>query len=530
MASNSQVSLASETHIVTVVSETIPEPESSKTKNKNKKELNENSEPEQGDPFLVSDLGDDPSNPMNMSRLRRWYITVVTGLLVLNATFASSVPSGVLPALMEEFTFSQEVGALVVSLFVAGYVVGPLLWGPLSEEFGRKPIFVICFFVYTMFQIGMAFAQNTATLLVLRFIGGIFAACPLANSGAVISDIWDAKTRGKAMALFTAAPFAGPSLGPVVGGFIFVSGTSWRWVFWVLTMFSGFCLALIVFTVPETYKPILLVRLAQKKRKETGDDRYYAPFERIEKTLNQQIEAILGRPFKLLFQEPMMLAATLYMSFVYGCLYLLFEAYPIVFSEGHGFNAGISGLMFLPILAGGLFAVALSFFTFNPRYERQIIQYAPHPVPPERRLEMAMIAAPLFAIAFFWFGWTSYPSISFWAPMMSGAFMGFSILWIFLSLFNYIIDTYLAMAASALSASTVVRSLFGAGFPLFASQMFDRLNPRWASTLLGCLALLMTPIPFVFVKFGAKLRAKSKFSMTPAPQLPKVLSRPSSMA
>ncbi|KAK7468768.1 hypothetical protein VKT23_003269 [Stygiomarasmius scandens] len=511
MASVSQTSL-SETY--TVHHDPIVSSKKGPTE-KAGKEINENSEP-YVDPFLVSDLGDDPSNPLKWSNLRKWYMTMAAGLLALNASFASSAPSGVAPALMEEFSISREVATLTVSLFVAGYVIGPLLWGPLSEEYGRRPIFIICFFAYMMFQVGMGLAQNTATLLILRLLGGIFAAAPLANSGAVMSDIWDARTRGKALAVFTVAPFAGPALGPIVSGFIFVSGTTWRWLFWVLTIFAGACLALIVLTMPETYQPVLLARLAKKKRKETGDNRYYAPSERLTKTMSQRVEAILARPFKLLVLEPMMWASTAYMSFVYGCLYLLFEAYPIVFTEGHGFNAGISGLMFLPLLVGGCLAVVVYIFTFHRRYDREMARLAPHPVPPEFRLEMGLIAAPLFTISFFWFGWTSFPSISFWAPMLSGGMLGFSISWIFLSLFNYIIDTYLAMAASALSANTVVRSLFGAAFPLFATQMFEALGPRWASSLLGFVALAMTPIPFIFLKYGAKLRARSKFSMNPA--------------
>ena len=60
-------------------------------------------------------------------------------------------------------------------------------------------------------------------------------------------------------------------------------------------------------------------------------------------------------------------------------------------------------------------------------------QYKPYPVPPEHRMDIALIAAPIFAISFFWFGWTSYPSISFWAPMLSGLAMGFSVIFIFVS-------------------------------------------------------------------------------------------------
>ncbi|EIW63711.1 MFS general substrate transporter [Trametes versicolor FP-101664 SS1] len=457
---------------------------------------------------------DDPDNPKTWSRPYRWYVTMLSAVLVLNATFASSAPSGIVPQLMAKFSFGTEVATLTIALFVAGYCVGPLLWGPLSEQYGRKPVFLISFTAYTGFQVGCALSQNTASILIFRFLGGVFAAAPLANSGAVMSDVWDADTRGKAMALFALAPFAGPTIGPTVSGFMAVAGVSWRWVFWLLTMFAGTCLVLVIFTLPETYAPAILVKRAQRLRKETGDDRYWAPLERNTMTWAQRTKHVLGRPFIILFREPMLLVITLYMSFIYGVVYLLFEAYPIVFTRGHHFNAGISGLMFLPIFLGAVCAVITYLLIFNPRYHRAMADFAPHPVPPEYRMEVCMYAAPIYTISFFWFGWTSYPSVSYWAPLMAGFPMGFAIIWLFLGLFNYTIDAYLFVAASALSSMTVVRSLFGAGFPLFATQMYETLNPRWASTLLGCLALIMTPIPFVLRRYGHKLRRRSKYSPT----------------
>ena len=71
-------------------------------------------------------------------------------------------------------------------MFVVGYCVGPLVWGPLSEYVGRKPVFLGTFVVYTGMQVGCALAPNTAALLIFRFIGGTFAAAPLANSGYVL--------------------------------------------------------------------------------------------------------------------------------------------------------------------------------------------------------------------------------------------------------------------------------------------------------------------------------------------------------
>ncbi|KAM5544315.1 hypothetical protein V8D89_001975 [Ganoderma adspersum] len=463
----------------------------------------------------------DPDNPKTFSRPYRWLITMTAAILVMNATFASSAPSGMIVQLMEHFHLGREVATLTIALFVAGYCVGPLVWGPLSEQVGRKPVFIACFIVYTLFQVGNALSPNTAAMLVFRFLGGTFAAAPLANSGAVISDIWDADTRGKAMGAFTLAPLAGPTLGPIISGFMNVAGVSWRWIFWLQAIFAGSCLVAIIFIIPETYAPVILVKRAQRKRKETGDDRYWAPLEKQQMTVSERLKQVVAKPFIVLFTEPMLMAMTLYMGFVYGIVYLLFEAFPIVFTEGHHFNSGISGLMYIPYCCGGVSAVIIYLLYFNPRYSAAIKRYAPHPVPPEARMEICVWAAPIFGLAFFWFGWTSYPSIPFWAPMMAGYPMGLSTIFIFLGIFNYTIDAYLAVAASALSAITVVRSLFGAAFPLFATQMFEALNPRWASTLLGCLAILLMPIPVILQRYGHKIRARSKYAPS-RPMPPKV--------
>ncbi|OCH83826.1 hypothetical protein OBBRIDRAFT_815695 [Obba rivulosa] len=189
-------------------------------------------------------------------------------------------------------------------------------------------------------------------------------------------------------------------------------------------------------------------------------------------------------------------------------MYMLFEAFPVVFSGGHG----TVGLMYIPVVIGCMAGCVAYFLIFLPRYEAAVERHKPQLAPPELRLDMAMWVSPMFAIAFFWFGWTSYPSVSFWAPMSSGLALGFSCICLFLALVNYIIDVYLFVAASALAANTVIRSFSGAIFPLFATQMYEALDPRWASTLLGCFACAMLPIPFVLKRYGAALRAKSKFA------------------
>ncbi|WWC63519.1 uncharacterized protein I303_106122 [Kwoniella dejecticola CBS 10117] len=464
------------------------------------------------DPWAVKFEPGEKINPKNWGVTYRWGLTGIAGLLVLNSTFASSSPSGIVQDMEAYFGFSQEVATLTIALFVAGYCIGPILWGPLSESYGRRPIFILSFVVYTGMQVGCALSKNTASILIFRLLGGIFASAPLTNSGAMLADIWDGDHRGQAMSLFALAPFAGPSIGPIVAGAISVTGTNWRWVFWILTIFAGVCLAIIVVFVPETYAPKILATKAKKLRKDTQEERWYAPLERADHRWQARLYDILAKPFVILALEPMLLAVTMYMSFVYGVVYLLFEAYPFVFVYNHGFNALQNGLCFLGFFTGGVICVVLFMTIIEPRFQRYAKRVAPLPPAPEKRLELCVISGWSLVIAMFWFGWTSYSSIHWISPVIAGGLIGIGTLGMFVSLFNYIIDVYLWSAASALAGATIVRSLFGAAFPLFASQMYEKLGTQWASSLLGFLALVMAPIPIVLMIYGPKLRARSKFS------------------
>ncbi|KAH8930758.1 MFS general substrate transporter [Atractiella rhizophila] len=461
--------------------------------------------------FLVGWEGDDdPENPLNWSRPRRWAITMIGGLATLNVTFASSAPSSNTPSVMEYFGFSQEVAILLVSLFVAGYIGGPLIWGPGSELFGRRLCFLAAFIPYSLFALGAGLSKNTASILIFRFLGGVWGSCPLTVAGGLTADIWDAKTRGVALSVFALAPFAGPALGPTVGGFIEVTGTSWRWTHYTIAIFGGAVSLMLFVFLPETYTPLILARKAAKKRRETGDQRWWAPLDKKPKDIKHVLHNSFVRPFVLFSQEPMLAVITFYMSFIYGVVYLLFEAYPYIFVRVYGFSAGINGLTFLTISIGGTIANLADIFISGPRYRRKVEELAPKPVPPEQRLLPCIPAAAILPIAMFWLAWSCFPSTSYWSCIVAGTIMGGCIFLIFLSLINYIVDSYLMFAATALAASTVVRSIAGAGFPLFATQMYDALNVHWATSLLAFVALAGAPIPLVLFKFGPKIRKMSK--------------------
>lgn len=181
------------------------------------------------DPYVVEWIDDDPRNPMLYSNTKKWCLTMLVAIATLAVAFVSSAFSGGASQVVAAFGISEEIFTLGISLFVLGFAIGPLLWAPLSELFGRQILYIITYGALTAFNAGAAGSQNIQTLIVLRFMAGAWGSSPLTNAGGVIADMFPARERGLAMSLFAAAPFMGPVLGPIVGGFVGET-IGWRWV------------------------------------------------------------------------------------------------------------------------------------------------------------------------------------------------------------------------------------------------------------------------------------------------------------
>ncbi|EMD32362.1 hypothetical protein CERSUDRAFT_108809 [Gelatoporia subvermispora B] len=455
----------------------------------------------------------DPENPQNWSVRRKWWITALCLLMTVNVSFASSAPSTAGADIAAEFHKTTVEGNLVTACFLFGYVTGPSFWGPGSELVGRQWMFWIALVCYTLLHLGQALAHNIETLLVTRFLGGFFAVAPLTNCGGVIVDIWDPITRGTATSLFTAGVFIGPVLGPIVGGYVVESSLGWRWVFWLMMIFAGSCTIVAILFVPETYAPVILQRKAQRLRRADPEKnaKVYAEHERADWSIKGVVHRTLYRPIQMLILEPILVLVTLYLSLMYGVLYALFEALPIIFMGTRGFTEGQAGLIFIGVGIGTTLG-AMTTLPLSRHYPQLLKRWRGFP-PPEQRLWGAMIGGPCLVVGCFWLGWTGqYASIPWIVPALATVPIGFSVSIVFISFLSYLVDTYLQYSASAFSANTIMRSAVGAGFPLFTVQMFNKLGINWACTLIGLIGLVMSPIPFLFYKYGSWIRSKSRFS------------------
>ncbi|KAL4998589.1 major facilitator superfamily domain-containing protein [Aspergillus recurvatus] len=470
------------------------------------------SEQKSKDPNLIEwDGPDDPENPQNMPHWRKWVITMTLSSMTMWLTFASSVFSTATMVTAQQFGVSTEVMILATSLVVFGFAAGPLVWSPMSELYGRKYPLFLGYALFAIFQIPVAVAKNVQTILVCRFLMGFLGCSPLAVVGGAMADFWDPVDRAIAIALFSAATFVGPVLGPIVGGFLTDSYLGWRWTAWITLIASGSFGAIAWFVVPETYHPVLLQRRAAKLRKETGNQNLYAFLDHHKPTFGDIVRKYLFRPVQMLMLEPILILITLYLALVYGILYLFFEAYPVSFQEERGWtNEGVAGLPFIGIMLGVICGVALIVWQTKTRFARKLAKHGK--VIPEERLVPMMVASVLLPGGLFWFGWTSSPNVHWLAQVAAGVPIGAGILVIFMQGLNYIIDVYMMFANSAIAANTLIRSSLGGAFPLFATQMYHKLGVPWASSLLGFITVAMIPIPVVFYIYGKKIRALSKFS------------------
>lgn len=453
----------------------------------------------------------DLENPKEWSTARRWYITVVAVLLVVNATFASSSPSGCLVGIAEDFHVSQTAAGLVITLFLLGYCAGPLIFAPLSEFYGRRWVFYGTFTGYLAFNFLCAFAPNFGSLLVGRLLCGTFASAPLTNAPGVLADIWGPVERGVGMALFSCMTFVGPALGPVVSGFLELT-KDWRWNFYVLLWMGGVT-EVLMFTIPETLPSAVLINKARRIRA-TGVEEYrhvQAAAEAQGRDLKNMFKIALTRPWQILFDTISLLIA-IYVSVVYILLYMLFTIYPIVFQQKRGWNAGVGQLPLIGTAVGG--CVGGLIILGVSKLDKKKMD-AGIPRTPEDRLPVAMGGGLLFAVSMFWFAWTAnFNSIHWIVPTLAGTVLSTSILLIFVAYLNYLTDTYLMYTASAMAANTICRSAGGAAAPLFTRYMFDALGVGGGGSLLGGCAVLLAPIPFIFYKYGEQIRRRSRFAPT----------------
>ncbi|OBT63067.1 hypothetical protein VE03_07432 [Pseudogymnoascus sp. 23342-1-I1] len=430
------------------------------------------------DGYVVEFEGpDDPAHPHNWALA----VKIPISLMVCFGTFTSSFDSAIFAAgtagAAQEFGISTETGILGTTLYVLGFASGPLIWAPASEVMGRRWPLTVGAFGGAVFTIASAAGKDIQTVIICRFFAGLFGASQLSVVPALLSDIYNNIHRGAAIAIYSLAVFVGPLSAPFIGGFIASSSLGWRWTLYIPAFMGFACSTLYILFLRETYAPCLLISKAANIRRETQIWAIHAKHDELEVDFQELVHNNLFRPLRMLITEPIILLISTYMSFIYGIVYALLEAYPYVFENVYGMTSGVSGLPFIGLIIGQLLACGFILSQHSSYVKR--LSANNYIAVPEWRLVPAVVGAPVFAVGIFWFGWTSFTNTIHWmVPTAAGILIGFGVLCIFLPCFNYLVDSYLPLAASTVAANIILRSTVAAGFPLFSRQMFENLGVR----------------------------------------------------
>ncbi|TVY42954.1 MFS transporter [Lachnellula subtilissima] len=459
------------------------------------------------DPNIVDwDGPDDPANPMNWSKFKRiGHVALISTFTLIVTMFAPGAGQ-----LMKDFHVTDStIGTLSVSLFLLGFAIGPLFVAPLSELYGRLPLYHTCNAIFIIFCIAAAVSTDIGMFLAFRFIAGCGGSAPLTIGGGTVADVIPQEKRGAAMALYAMGPLIGPVIGPVAGGFA-AQSIGWRWTFWILSIAGGTLTIGALIFMRETYGSVLLRRKAARLRKQAGN------LDLISKgDLGLSPRALflhsIVRPLKLLLFSPIVLLLSLFAALVFGQTFLLFTTFPTVFEEQYGFTTGTSGLSYLGMGIGMISGIIL-FRLLSDKILKKAALDGDGTMKPEYRLPLMVYFTPVLPIGFFWYGWSAHAQVHWIVPIIGTSFIGIGALFVVrdsqMPIQIYLVDAFGEYAASALAANTMLRSLAGCFLPLAGPPMYKALGLGWGNSLLGFLSLGFAVVPIFFWKYGEQMRKR----------------------
>ncbi|GKZ96000.1 GTPase-activating protein [Aspergillus niger] len=466
--------------------------------------------------ILVDFTGpDDPDMPRNWPMLTKTIVMIDVMLLNFSFYAASAIFTPSIPIIEKDFGATNAEGTLGLSLFVIAYGIGPLILSPLSNlpSIGRTPVYVLGSLAFCLFNIGTALAKNLQTILVLRFFGGLVGSAPISVGGATLMEVFQPNQCPYAIALYAVSGVCGPILGPILGTLAVERWQTWTATLWLLSGVTAFTTVFIFFLLPETLYTNILLRRAQRLRRQTGDPAYQSQAELDTPGANLAVRIVRQTvdDFKLSCTDPVILFVNMHTMLIYGILYLWFEFFPFVFDGIYHFTAIQQGLAFFGILVGAVVSVIVYalwlYLSYQPRVANSDII-----VEPEARLVPGQIGAVCIPICLFIFAWTSRESVHWIAPIIGTAFFAPGFYLTFQSVLNYLGESYPRYIASVFAGNTFFRSSFGGALPLAAPQMLKSLGIGWSSSTLGFISVAMLPLPFILERYGKRLRSWSKYA------------------
>ncbi|KAF4551319.1 Efflux pump vrtL-like protein 3 [Elsinoe fawcettii] len=448
---------------------------------------------------------DDDANPRNWPRRRKMINVFVIAMMSILSPLASSAFTPGLQQIADDL--GTEVNTVIGTTtgFVVCLGIGPLFLAPLSETYGRRNLYLICFGVFSLLQIPTALAPNIQTLIAMRTIAGFFGSVGIANGGGTISDMFFPSERASIYGWYLLGPLLGPTIGPVFGGVV-VQRLSWRWIFFILTIVCGINTLAGFFFLRESYAPIILSRRKREMEQKEGVEGKYRVDGYDETPLGRKILTALSRPVRI-FIQPIVVTMSIYQALIFGTTYSIYTNFQSIYQDRYGFNTEQVGLLYLGPGLGFLTAVWFLVPRIDTVYQ-SLTKKNGDKSKPEFRLPLANIGSVLIPVSLFWFAWAVELHTHWIVSIIATFFYGLGQVMILNTVQNYYIDSFEKYAASAIAAGAVFRSLVGGVVPLLTPRLIEMIGVGWGISVFGFLSVVIAPAPVLFYVFGQRIRER----------------------
>ncbi|KAK9692450.1 Dityrosine transporter 1 [Basidiobolus ranarum] len=396
------------------------------------------------------------------------------------------------PALssMQEDLMVQDVTInLTITVYMVFLAITPLIWGTLSDQIGRRLIYLVSLTIYIIGGIGCALSINIVMLIVMRAIQAIGASAVLSVGAGTISDVFPPAERGTAFGFYFIGPLLGPIIGPVIGGFMSAT-IGWRHIFYLIAGLGGASLLSIIFFLPETMSKVRLKRQAKTQNP----------------TVSSQTSHINFLQPLLLLRYPSVMIVLAYGCMIFASIYCYTTSLPSLFSPKYHLNQSAVGLVFLSSGIGNIVGSSIGGRVADFSLRSLRAKYGTLPVPSEARFRAVWLGTVLLPAMLLCYGWFVQYELPLPATLVSMFFLGFSMTYIFSSISTYLVDIFPGLGASVTALNNCMRYLAAAVASAIVSPLMKVMGPGWLFTGLAILTSIFGVLLFVVYKYGHKWR------------------------
>lgn len=463
-------------------------------------------------PKVDFDPNGDPENPQDWSKAYKMCLVSLMAMMSFTVTFTciSLVPVADRIVLDLEGREDRTASILLVTVWELGEACGPLLIAPLSEIYGRYPVFNVANIIFIIGIVLAAVSPSPNLFIFARFLTGFAVASNVLNP-AIIGDIYPSDSRGSGMSLVMLAPLIGGAVGPAISGVI-AETLGWRTILWVSAIIATLCEMMFFVFFQETYKVTILQRRAAHLRKETEDESLKCAWESdaaASKLFWSSLRTSIQRPVVMMLDSSVLQILSFYGGISFTLYYVVATTLPGILAKAYDFSPALIGYSFLNFSIGASGGIIVCNLVLDKLYIALGRRGTPQP---EHRLPLLVAGAALIPIAVAMYGLVPGAHWPVWLLLLFVAVMGFFLLLISVSLASYVVEAFGLYSASAMTIVLIARCLCGTLLPLAIPPLTDALGLGEGFMVQAGICLVLLPLPVGVMIYGPRWRQNSVYT------------------